>query len=82
MKQVIENGNAFTKKHVFMLLEELNYESINDLVVCRYLRILIDDLNISEEEYDAFCDLIKDDKQRETLIFIRDDVFAYQEIIE
>jgi hypothetical protein len=59
MKQVIENGNSFTKKHVFMVLEELDVDSVGDKNVGRYLKILIDELDIDESEYDAFCELIK-----------------------
>ena len=29
MRAVIENGNKFTKVHLFMMLKELNYEHID-----------------------------------------------------
>lgn len=54
MKRVIENGNQFTEGHFYMMLQELNYEHIGQ-TVARYLKIIVEELNLSEGRFTEFC---------------------------
>eukprot|EP00347_Sterkiella_histriomuscorum_P011953 403370464 len=53
MRAVIENGNKFTKDHFYMMLKELNSEHI-DTQLAKYLRIMIEELEITLIEFDDF----------------------------
>ena len=53
MRAVIENGNRFEKKHFFMMLRELNPDHI-DGWFAKYLKIMIEQLEINVLEFDDF----------------------------
>lgn len=58
MKAVIENGNKFTKDDLFMMLKELNPDHLDEQVA-KYLRILMEELNINRFDFDDFLREIK-----------------------
>ena len=54
MRQVIENGSDFSKSHFFMLLMNLTEAEIKETIILNTLRIIIEELEISEFEYAQF----------------------------
>jgi hypothetical protein len=60
MRQVIENGSDFSKSHFFMLLMNLTEAEIQEQIIVNTLRIIIEELEISEFEYAQFNQGIKD----------------------
>ena len=75
MKQVIENGNHFTLRHLFMLLEELNYIDL-DAVVAKYLRVVLEEMQLSEADYTQFCNTLKNEDQKEALLELRENLYG------
>ena len=53
-RQVIENGNIFSKSHFFMLLINLNPDEIQEPGIISTLKIIAEELEVSEFEYVQF----------------------------
>ena len=53
MRIVIENGKTFTKINFFMMVKELTHEHLVESSE-RFFKILITDLEISEEDIEKF----------------------------
>lgn len=64
MKQVIEHGNDFSHSHFFMLLLHLTPEEVSEPMIVQTIKIIKDELGISELEYVEFNQGLKDAAQQ------------------
>ena len=76
MKQVIENGNTFDKSHYFMLLMNLKPEEIQENMVVQALKIIAEELEITEFEYVQFNQTIKDPALQKAYYDTREKIFT------
>lgn len=51
---MVENGLEFNKQHYFILLDQLNAEEVQEQVIVQTLKIIAEELKITESEFDAF----------------------------
>ena len=76
MRAVIENGNKFTKKHFYMMLKELNAQHIEEQLA-KYLKIMIEELDISGQEFEDFINGLVEEKLAEAYFSIADVLFTF-----
>ena len=51
IKQVVENGNTFSKSHYFMLLMNLTPEELEEPVIVASIKIITSHLEVTEFDY-------------------------------
>jgi hypothetical protein len=73
---VVENGNAFEKSHYFMLLMNLKPEEVHEPSIISALKIIAEELEISEFEYVQFNQGLKDAEQQRAYFDIRTKIFV------
>ena len=76
IKQVVENGNAFEKSHYFMLLMNLKPNEIEEPPIISALKIIAEELEISEFEYVQFNQGLKDSDLQKAYFDIRTKLFV------
>lgn len=76
MKQVIENGCTFDKSHYFMLLMSLKPEEIQENMIISALKIIAEELEISEFEFVQFNQSIKDAPLQKAYFDVREKIFT------
>ena len=76
MRAVIENGNKFTKEHLYMMLKELNAEHIEEQLA-KYLKIMIEELDISGQEFEDFINGLAEEKLAEAYFSIAEVLFTF-----
>lgn len=54
IKQVVENGNTFSKSHFFMLLMNLTPDELDDEMIVQSLKIITSHLEVTEFDYVQF----------------------------
>ena len=64
MKQVIEHGTDFSHSHFFMLLINLTPEEVSEPMIVQAIKIIKDELGVSELEYVEFNQGLKDAAQQ------------------
>ena len=75
IKQVVENGNEFTKEHFFMMLLTLDPDEVQESIVVLSLRIIIEEIEVSSVEYVEFNQSIKDNALHKAYFEIRTKLF-------
>ena len=60
IKQVVENGNTFSKSHYFMLLSNLAPEELDEPMIVASLKIITSHLGVTEFDYAQFNHGLKD----------------------
>lgn len=76
IKQVVENGNAFEKSHYFMLLMNLQPDEVEEPSIISALKIIAEELEISEFEYVQFNQGLKDSEMQKAYFEIRTKIFV------
>ena len=60
IKQVVENGNTFSKSHYFMLLMNLTPEELQEPMIVASIKIITSHLEVTEFDYVQFNQGLKD----------------------
>lgn len=73
---MVENGNAFEKSHYFMLLMNLKPSEISEPPIISALKIVAEELEISEFEFVQFNQGLKDADLQKAYFDIRTKLFV------
>lgn len=72
MRNVIERGHEFTKKHLYKALDTFNEKEIQNNDILKLLRILFEELKYTEDDYLEYIDHISQDpNQAHKVIYYR-----------
>ena len=72
---MVENGNSFEKSHYFMMLMNLKPDEIKEPSIISTLRIIAEELGISDFEYVQFNKGLKDQELQKAYFDIRTRIF-------
>jgi len=67
---------AFSQSHLFMLLLNLNPDEIAEPVIIQTIKIIIEELDVTEFEYVQFNQGLKDNDMQKAYFEIRTQLFA------
>lgn len=79
MKQVVENGNEFEKSHFFMMLINLTVEELAEPMITSAIRIIAEELSVSEFDYVQFIQGLKDIQLQKAFFEVRQKVFVEED---
>ena len=75
IKQVVENGNKFEKSHYFMMLMQLSEKEMNEPAMIQSLKIITEELKVTEFEYVQFNQGIKDTVLRKAFFRLWEQIY-------
>lgn len=80
IKQVVENGNIFSKSHFFMLLMSLSPQEIEEPLIVASIKIIVSHLEVTEFDYVQFNQGLKDPNLQKAYADVRGKIFQQEQI--